>query len=165
MSKRRGKAIQIEWNESADELHGQFKNEKDRQIKTRLQVMWLLRCGKTQSAASELAGVSSRTVRRWVAWYREGGLDLLRGRLHGKQGGGKSWLNPDQMAALKTEIDTGRFHTALEINEWVKEQWNIEYQGKSIYNVLGRIKARKKVPRRQSDKADPTLQEAWKKGA
>ena len=89
---------------------------------------------------------------------------MVVGRLNGKQGGGKSKLNAQQEAELKAEADTGRFHTGLEISEWVKEKWGITYQGRSIYSVLKRLKIGKKIPRRQAEKADPAAQEAWKKG-
>ena len=164
MSKRRGRKLQIEWQESEADLYKLFKAEKDRQKKSRLQAMWLLRKGKTGREASEVCGVNDRTVRRWVTWYREGGLEMVLSKLNGKQGGSKRWLTVEQEAELKKEIDTGRFHTGQAIAEWVRQEWQVEYKEGSIYSVLKRLGVRKKVPRRQADKADPAKQEAWKKG-
>jgi transposase len=41
-------------------------------------VLWLLHCGLTRQMAAEIAGLSCATVQRYVAAYRNGGLDGLR---------------------------------------------------------------------------------------
>ena len=154
----------IEWQESAEELYKQFKREKEQQRRTRLQAMYLLRTGKLEREAAEICGVNERTIRRWVKWYREAGLSSLLERLNGGKRGNHKRLTDEQEEQLRAEIDTGRFHTAKEIVAWVAEKWQVEYREKSIYDVLKRLKINKKVPRKQSDKADPAQQEAWKKG-
>src|SRR5262249_34792665 len=42
-------------------------------------VVWLLHCGLTRQKAAEIAGLSRPTVQRYVAAYRAGGLNGLRG--------------------------------------------------------------------------------------
>jgi transposase len=41
-------------------------------------VLWSLHCGLTRQKAAELAGVGRATVQRYLAAYRDGGLDGLR---------------------------------------------------------------------------------------
>ena len=47
-------------------------------VRQRMLVLWLLHCEVTRQKAARIAGVGRATVRRWVAAYRDGGLDALR---------------------------------------------------------------------------------------
>jgi transposase len=50
----------------------------NRQIRKRMLALWLLHCGVTREKAATIVGVGRATVQRWVAAYRDGGLDSLR---------------------------------------------------------------------------------------
>jgi transposase len=47
-------------------------------VRQRMLALWLLHCGVTRQKAAEIVGVGRATVQRWVAAYRDGGLDALR---------------------------------------------------------------------------------------
>lgn len=47
-------------------------------VRRKMLVLWLLHCGVTRAKAAEVAGLGRATVQRYVAAYREGGLDALR---------------------------------------------------------------------------------------
>ena len=47
-------------------------------IRERMLVLWLLHNGATRQYAAQIVGVSRATVQRYVAAFREGGLDGLR---------------------------------------------------------------------------------------
>jgi len=47
-------------------------------VRKRMLVLWLLHCEVTREKAASIAGVGRATVQRWVAAYRDGGLDALR---------------------------------------------------------------------------------------
>jgi transposase len=47
-------------------------------VRRKILVLWLLYCGLTRAKAAEVAGLSRPTVQRYVAAYRDGGLDGLR---------------------------------------------------------------------------------------
>lgn len=47
-------------------------------IRERMLVLWLLHSGVTRQKAAEIIGVGRATVQRYVAAYRDGGLDGLR---------------------------------------------------------------------------------------
>jgi transposase len=47
-------------------------------IREKMLVLWLLHCGLTRQKAAEVAGVGRATVQRYLAAYRDGGLDALR---------------------------------------------------------------------------------------
>lgn len=47
-------------------------------VRRKMLVVWLLYCGVTREKAATIAGLGRATVQRYVAAYREGGLDGLR---------------------------------------------------------------------------------------
>jgi transposase len=47
-------------------------------VRRKMLVLWALHCGLKRDQAAKLAGVSLATVSRYVAAYRDGGLDGLR---------------------------------------------------------------------------------------
>jgi len=50
----------------------------DAHVRRKMLVLRLLHCGVTRATAAEVAGLGRATVRRYVAAYRDGGLDGLR---------------------------------------------------------------------------------------
>jgi len=48
------------------------------QVRKRMRVLWLLHCEVTREKAAEIVGVGRATVQRWVAAYRDGGLEAVR---------------------------------------------------------------------------------------
>ena len=47
-------------------------------VRRKMLVLWLLHCGLTREKAAEVAGLGRATVQRYVAAFRDGGLDGLR---------------------------------------------------------------------------------------
>ena len=47
-------------------------------VREKMLILWLLHCGLTRQKAAEVAGVGRATVQRYVAAFRDGGLDGLR---------------------------------------------------------------------------------------
>lgn len=161
----RGRKLQVDWQEDEQTLYQLYKQEKDHQDHTRLQALRLLRQGRTEKEVAQIVGVHLRTVQRWVAWYREGGVgEVLRHR-HGGQGGREPKLTPEQGQALKEQACRGEFRTIWDGVRWVKEKFGIEYTYWGMRWVFERLGLKKKVPRRVAPQAVGQAQEAWNKGA
>jgi transposase len=47
-------------------------------VRQRMPALWLLHCGLTREQAGVIVGAGRATVQRWVAAFRDGGLDGLR---------------------------------------------------------------------------------------
>jgi transposase len=47
-------------------------------VRRKMLVLWLLHCGVTREKAAGISGLGRATVQRYVAAFREGGLDGLR---------------------------------------------------------------------------------------
>ena len=165
MSGKRGRRLDVEWQESVEELKEQYHQEKNHHRRTRLHGLWLLQSGKSLGEASELLDVKYRTLQRWVAWYRVGGLEEVLERTPGGQrGDDRCWLSEAQRTDLRRQADSGAFHTAQEAREWIESQWGIAYQTGSIYSLFESMGITWKLPRRQAVQANVKQQEAWKKG-
>ena len=152
---RRGRKLTVEWARAADaaSLYERYRREGRPDVRPRLHGLWLVRTGKTTREAAEVLGVDDRTVQRWLAWYRAGGLAPLEGRHAGSQGA-PSFLSPEQQAELAEAVATGQFRTAAEIRRWVEEQWGVSYTEGGMYALLGRLRCDPKGPRPIHAKAD-----------
>ncbi len=140
-----------------------YQAEHDPQRRSQYHGLWLLRRGWRLGDVAEAVGVDYRTVQRWAAWYRAGGLaEVARHKLGGT--GSAPFLSPAQQAELADEIATGRFRTAAEIREYVEQTYTVAYTEGGLYSLLARLRCRPKVPRPLHAKADEAAQAAWKKG-
>jgi transposase len=162
---RRGRKLTVAWaaGDDAARLYARYRHERRPDVRPRLHGLWLVRTGKTTREASEVLGVDERTVQRWLAWYRAGGLAPLEGRHAGSQGA-PSFLTPEQKHELAEEVATGRFRTAAEIRRWVAERWDVRYTEGGMYALLARLRCAPKVPRPIHEQADQLAQARWKKG-
>lgn len=161
----RGRRFEVAWREedTAEALKAAYQGERDLELRTRLHGLWLLRCGWGLSSVAEAVGVHYRTVQRWVGWYREGGVPkVLSHKMGGK--GQVPYLTAEAEVEVAKEVATGRFRTALEIREWIAEQYGVTYKEGGAYSLLGRLRCSPKVPRPVHAKADQEQQSSWKKG-
>jgi transposase len=162
---RRGRPLAVEWagEDDAASLYGRYRRERRADVRPRLQGLWLVRTGRTTREVAEVVGVEERTVQRWLAWYRAGGLAEVEGR-HAQGKGAAPFLTPEQQTELADEVGTGRFRTAAEIRRWVEERWGVAYTEGGMYALLQRLGCGPKVPRPVHAKADTAAQARWKKG-
>ena len=163
---RRGRPFQIAWRgeDTAEALQAAYRAEKRAEPRQRLHGLWLLRTGRSLEEVATVLGVHYRTVQRWAAWYRAGGVVAVttpRAGGHGQP----ARLSPEQQAQLADQVATGRFRTASEVRDGIAAEYGVEYQVSGVYDLLARLRCRPKVPRPLHARADPAEQERWKRGA
>jgi transposase len=152
----------LAWQDEADALYAQYRQEIKPDLRPRWHGLWLLRTGHTVRETAAVLGVHERSVQHWVAWYRAGGLEAVAA--HRKAGKGtRARLSPEQQALLRAETATGRFRTAAEVVTWVQERFGVGYTVSGMHQLLRRLRCKPTVPR-PAEKADPVAQEGWKKG-
>lgn len=97
----RGRSLQTAWQpEDTDEvLKAAYRAEPDGPLRTRLHGLWLLRTGWSMRLVAEVLGTHYRSVQRWVAWYRQGGLPVVRARRMGGVGQ-QSFLTAEAQAEI-----------------------------------------------------------------
>lgn len=161
----RGKPFVVAWREgdTPEALKAAYQKERESQVRTRLHGLWLLRSGWPLGTVAEALGSHYRSVQRWVAWYREGGVSLIRSHKMGGRGQ-QPFLSPEGQEQVAEVVATGRFRTSGEIRDWIAREYGANYTVDGVYSLLRRLKCAPKVPRPFHVKADIEAQEAWKKG-
>jgi transposase len=71
--------LRIELNEEEQALvNAERDGHPDAHVRRKMLVLWLLHCGLTRQKTAAVAGLGRATIQRYVAAYRDGGLDGLR---------------------------------------------------------------------------------------
>jgi transposase len=159
-----GRPLQVDWQDSENDLRERYLEETDHQDRMPLQALWLTRKGRPMSEVAEIVGVCYESVRRWVDWYRSGGLEEVLSRRHGGSGGREPRLSEEDREKLVQKAERGELRTISNGVRWAQEEAGVEYTYWGMRHVFERLDLQKKVPRWQSVGADPAEQEAWKKG-
>lgn len=160
-----GRPLRITWRDSEEVLYTGYREAESVEARQRLQALWLVRRGEVIAEAARQVGVAERTVRRWLGWYRGGGVEEVLRRLPGHGGNRPSgWLTPEQRQALMDKASTGAFRTYDEARQWVEREYGVAYSYQGMYTVLGRLAVHPNVPRPTAAKAEPKAREAWEKG-
>ncbi len=159
----RGRKLNIEWQEDAEQLHELYRREQSAEVKPRLHALWLLRSEHSARQTSQLVEVHYATLMQWLAWYRRGGVAEVRRHLHGGRQGRASLLNSEQIAHLSQQAARGEFRTAADVRQWIADTFGVHYTAGSIYSLLARLRWKPKRTRPQAINTSPAVQEAWKR--
>ncbi len=111
-----GRPLRVNWRaeDTAAAFQARYRSAGRRDVRPRLHALWLVRSGHTVGETAAVLGVDYRSVQRWLAWYRAGGIEAVVG--HRQAGKGQpSYLSAEQQQRLVTELATGRFRTAAQI--------------------------------------------------
>jgi transposase len=150
-----GQRLHLEWQESTEQLEQLYKQQRHIERRTRLLALWHLRQGKSVQAVVDMLGIGYRTVQQWLAWYRQGGLEMVLDRVRGHGARGTApYLTALQQRALVAQVELGAFRTVWDAVQWVKDRWGVTYTYKGMHELLARHDCRPKVPRPQSAKAN-----------
>ena len=108
--------------EEQQALHKERFEHPDPRVQQRMEVLWLISQGVTYAQAARLGGVSEATVDRYVALYRQGGLEALRDF---------KWRKPtsellDHRDSLEESFRQNPPHTVAEACPRIKEETGIE---------------------------------------
>jgi transposase len=161
-----GRRVVVLWEHTAEELFARYRAERDGRLVRRWQALWLLRRGRSMPQVAAAVGVAYRTIQEWVGWYRAGGLDEVARRQHG--GLRRTIvepLTPEHQAALVRQASTAGFATVKAAVVWAADVLGVRLTEHQMARQFRRLGLRSKVPRPISDRADPAVQAAWKKGA
>src|SRR4051794_38227347 len=111
------------------ELQRRRRQTHDKRVYERLSaVLWIAK-GKSRYEVADLLGRSYRQLSDWLRLFRNKGLDALC-TLHYKGDPGR--LTPQQVRALKQEIQTGRFHSSDQVRHWLEETCGVAYTPSGI---------------------------------
>ena len=181
-----GRPTRIDWRpeDTVEALRARYRAERDGEVSSRLQALWLLRSGRSIAETAWMIGFSRNSVSKWVMWYRSGGLPEVLGH-KGRWGtarplspeqkrlrwyrrgdfpettepreariGRPRLLSPEQERRLSDEVATGRFRTSVEIHGWIEREFGVTYAPLSIYKLLERLGCELRRPRTRQEKED-----------
>lgn len=160
----RGRRLVIAWHEDAATLNRRYRDESDPELRTRSHALWLVRAGRPTTEVAAVVGVHVRSVRRWLAWYRQGGLAAVAQHRQGGRQGRAARLTAAQQADLTAETAQGTIATVGQARAWVERRFGVAYTYWGMRSLLHRLAIGRKVPRPLAAKASEAAQAAWKKG-
>ena len=118
---------------SVDELKQLIDDETDVKRYKKLHFIQLKKEGYTTKEAYELANLKKTLAYLTLKQWQTGGYNaLIR-----KPGGGRSAkLNSNQLKELEKNIQSQKFISAEEVQDFIKKKWNVDYTITGIKNLL-----------------------------
>jgi len=161
--------LKVEREGAVAELAAYVKAEKRAVNQVRLRAILLVARGEHVPAVAEALSVGERAVREWVHRYNESGVDGLRDARTGR----RCRLSAEDQARLKERIRAGpRAADAVcslrgeDIRQILKDEFGVEYGLPGVYYLLHhQLGFSYLKPRPIHRKADPQVQEAFKKNS
>jgi transposase len=131
----------------------------------RLAIWWTAHDRRNANEIAALLQVSSRTVRRWIRLFNDDGPEALEI----VNLGGRQWAYLTEaeeltvLAKLRPQARAGRLVTATELRDHIEALVGRPVSNAYLYKMLHRHRWRKVQPRPRHVKADPAVQEAYKR--
>jgi transposase len=119
--------------------HERF-NYPDPRIQRKMEVLWLVSQGLSRSEVACLAGVSTKTVRRYIKRYKRGGIEALKQSLYR---GRKSELEP-HIQSLKEYFEKHPPCTIKEAQAAIERLTGIRREESQIGNFLKQLGLRRR---------------------
>jgi transposase len=109
--------------EEQQALHKERFEHPHPRVQQRMEVVWLISQGLVYAQVARLAGVAEATVDRYVAIYRQGGLEVLRELNWGKSSTSELLEHRD---SLEESFRLNPPHTVAEACQRIKDATGIE---------------------------------------
>lgn len=160
-----GWKLSLEVIETAEELKGLMRKQKEARLKERVQALYFLK--REQVTEKELArrvGRAPSTLYRWFERYKGGGLASLLEL--GYANGGRPAVLPEAVqAALKERLQAPEgFASYGAIQNWLQEEYGLEVKYKTVHRMVRyQMKGKLKVPRPSSIHRDSAAGVEFKK--
>lgn len=143
------------------------KAEKNKHLAARIQAIALAKQGFTCPAIVKMTGYSRRAIQKWVARYNQGGIKGLRDE---PRSGRPVKLSPDKQAQFCVRVDAGPKPSdgtatlyGRDLQRIMEREFGVLYTLDGVYKLLHRLGYSCLKPRPRHEKADPAVQEAFKK--
>jgi transposase len=104
---------------------------------------------------ADAVGRSRATIQTWFDTYRQGGVEALLLDARSDNPGRPSELSGLSLAELQQDLKAGRWRNVPQLQRWLKETHGIKLALSSLYDRLGKVRARLRVPRKSHIKKDP----------
>jgi transposase len=160
------KPIEVKAHLSIETIQMRYRKAKDPVERSHWQIVWLLAQGKTTKEIALVTGYCPTWIRTLAHRYNEEGPQGLGDRRRGNPGG-TFILSPAQQAQLQQALDEppadGGLWTGPKVANWIESQTGRKVHPQRGWEYLKRLNSSKRVLRPRHTKADPAIQEAFKK--
>src|SRR5512134_2015496 len=151
--------------ETAEELKHLMQAQKKPQIRERLQALYLLKSGysNTLQDVAHCLGRAKTTIENWLTLYRKKGvLGVLAWNY---KGGRPAALSEPVLAALRERLSHPRgFKSYGEIQQWLKEHYGVDIHYKTLHQTVHyKLNAKLKGARPTAIQRDDTAVVEFKK--
>jgi transposase len=117
-------------------------------VQRRVQAVRLYGEGRSVADIRDITGCSERSLRRWCAWYEQGGLARLEDQ---RAGGNNAKLTPaqraeviarlktyrpDQVLAPEVRISCGAFWTVSDLRTGLQQWYGVTWRSATSYRTL-----------------------------
>src|ERR1035437_7477971 len=104
---------------------------------------------------AKAVGHSRATIPTWFDTYRQGGVDALLYDARSDNPGRPSELSGLALAELQQDLESGRWRSVPQLQRWLAQTHGIKLALSSLYDRLGKVRVRLRVPRKSHCKKDP----------
>jgi transposase len=157
------KRITVKPHESIEYIEARYRKAKDPVERSHWQIIWLLAQGKTTGEIAEVTGYCASWIRSIAHRYNNEGPAGLGDRRHDNPGG-TFILSVEQ---LEQDLDAGApdggLWTGPKVAHWIEVYTGHKVHPQRGWEYLKRLGYSKRVLRPRHAKADPAVQEAFKK--
>lgn len=134
----------------------------------RIQVIRLMKRGKSRQEVKEETAYSDLSIREIVQRYNAEGLAGLKDKRH-ENPGAPTLLRDEQLLRLaqvvRKDYGKGVLWNGPKVMTWLKEEYQLEVHPQRVYEYLKQISMSQQVPRPRHRKADEVAQDMFKKNA
>ena len=159
--------MDVKPHHSVKELQKIYCMEKNARLARRIHGVYLACKGLTCPEIMEITGAGRRTIQQWVHQYNAGGIDALE---DAPRPGQPTKLPRDKERGFCQRIEAGptakdgvSVFSGAVIARILKKEFSAKYSLWGTYHLLYRLGYSCLCPRPQHEKADPQLQEEFKK--
>jgi transposase len=143
------------------------KKEKNKRLAVRIQTIALAKQGFSCPKIVQMTGYPRRTIQRWVIQYNKAGIKAL---IDKPRAGRPAKLSIDKQLEFCARVDAGPGPSdskpilyGRDIQRILEGEFGVVYTLDGVYKLLHRLGYSCLKPRPRHEKADPVVQEAFKK--
>jgi transposase len=149
------------------ELQTMYRTEKNARLARRIHAVYLAAKGLSCPQIMTITGAARRTIQQWVRKYNKQGINGLKDKPRPGQPTKlprKSELRfCERIEAAPTKKDGVSVLNGPAIRRILEREFGVLYSMQGLYDLLHRLGYSCLCPRPQHEKADPQLQEQFKK--
>lgn len=157
----------VQGGHSIRQLLSLAKKENNKRLAVRIQTVALAKQGFTCPKIVNMTGYPRRTVQRWVSQYNKAGI---KGLVDKPRAGRPAKLSVDEQPEFCARVDAGPRPSdgkptlyGRDIQQVLEREFGVLYTLDGVYKLLHRLGYSCLKPRPRHEKADPVVQEAFKK--